>query len=126
MGNPIQRNALADPVLSKLITSGNEHLAKASEQMGILASALIAASGFVSEATGKPGMAELACLLGTVGFAVLVNIGLGTWKLRAGFRLEKGKRIDEARLMRLPSALLVIQGLAFAGGLALFLLRLSR
>jgi hypothetical protein len=119
-------NSLA-AIMSKaesLVEAGNEKLLKASEQEGILASALLAASGLGAAMVGKPGIAEVACLLATVGLAVVVHLSLGIWEIRTGVKLGKGGTPKSTPILA-PTIGLVTQSLAFAGGLGLFLIRIA-
>jgi len=126
MQNHIERARAADPAITTLINSGNELHIKASEQEGILASALIAAGGMGIGRAIPPGVAELACLLATVGLAVAAYIGLGAWKIGTAKRWMFQGSAPRARTIWLPTIALIVQTLAFLGGLGLFLFRIAQ
>lgn len=118
--NSTDATAQESNMIASLIDGGNDLLVKAAEQEGILSSALIAASGLGTGRAGPPGIPEIACLLASVSLAVGVHLGLGVWKLDAAKRwLFKGRQPWAATIW-LPTVGLVLQTLAFLGGLTFF------
>ncbi len=125
MNNETGNQLTIASAVENLVESGNGLLIKAAEQEGILASALIAASGLGSRAGTPPGIAEIACLLVTVGLAVGVHLGLGVWKLSTAKKWIFGKQTLRSATIWLPTVGLCAQTLSFFGGLFLFLIRIS-
>ena len=115
------------PVLQNLIDDGNKLYLKASDQQGILSTALIAALGIApnSVLTGL-GIAAATCLAVAAGLSAGVHFGLGVWKISAAKKLIRENKAPRTGLIFLPTIAFALQSLSFIAGIILFIVRLAQ